>query len=580
MSPKDEQLRQQLERIVGSRAFQPVQGLQRFLSFVVNETKAGRGDRLKEFVVGVEVFDKEPSFDPRKDPIVRVQARRLRTRLAAYYADEGQNDKIFIDLPKGHYAAVFKGREAPLRHKHIPATTARRNTIAVMPFADHSTQRDLDYFCKGIEDEITHVLSKLETTRVTARDSYQFAACENPIGDTGFQPGVIVSGSVRNSGDNLRVTTHIVDGANGNYLWSECFDRKNANIFAIQEEVSHAIFKRLQAGLTRTAGGQTSKNPTESLAAYNFYLQGRYHLSQRTEEGLRKAINFFDRVIVEDPRYAQGYSGLADAYELLGHYGVLAPADVWAKAASNAACAVVQDHDSAEAHTSLAHVKATQDWDWLGAEQGFKLAIELDSSYATAHHWYAVVCLAPLGRLSEALHEITLAQALDPVSLIIARDVAMIRYYTRDFEAALDQCDRTIELNPHFALAYCALGLIQEQIGDFEESLAAFKRAIQLTPASPRVHAGLARSLAMSGKRKEAQQILKDMHRLSEKQYVSPFELASVRFALGQSDIGFDWLKKAFRDRCFELISINVDPRFDSIKLDPRFTALHSQMKL
>ncbi len=185
-----------------------------------------------------------------------------------------------------------------------------------------------------------------------------------------------------------------------------------------------------------------------------------------------------------------------------------------------------------------------------------------------------------LRRLNEALDEIVLAQALDPVSLIIARDVAVIHYYKREFDAALDQCDHTIELNPHFAPAYWTLGLIQDQMGDFDESIAAFKRAIQLTPHSPRMRAALARSFAMCGKHKEAEQILEELKKLSEKRYVSPFELASVHFALGQADLGFEWLKKAFQDRCFELISIKVDPRFDSIKKDPRFASLHRQLGL
>lgn len=576
----DAQVRQQLDRILNSKTFQHVQRLKRFVSFVVLETKAGRGDQLKEFVVGVQVFDKEASFDPRNDPIVRVQARRLRTRLSTYYAEEGQNDELLIELPKGGYAAVFKRRDTPSLRKYVPATLARRNTVVVMPFADLSAAHDLDYFCQGISEEIIQTLSKLETSRVVARDLSQLSADSQTLGESGQRAGVIVTGSVRKSGDDLRVTAQIVDGVNGNYVWSETFDRKNKNIFAVQEELAQAVLKRLQTSLTRPGGHDSSRKPTENLAAYNFYLQGRYHLSQRTEEGLRKAIEFFDKVIAEDPRYAQAYSGLADAYELLGHYGVLAPAEVWTKAASNAAWAVLQDENSAEAHTTLAHVKATQDWDWLGAEQEFKRAIELDGHYPTAHHWYAVSCLAPLGRLTEALDEIMLAQALDPISLIIARDIAVVYYYSRDFEAALDQCDHTIELNPHFAPAYWALGLIQEQMSDFDESLAAFQRAIQLTPNSPRMRAGLARSLAMSGKHKDAQQILKELQTLSEKRYVSPFELASVHFALGQEDVGFEWLKKAFQDRCFELISINVDPRFDSIKSDPRFIPLHRQMGL
>jgi len=579
------EVRQQLDRILNSKTFQQVQRLKRFVTFVVLETKDGRGDQLKEFVVGVQVFDKESSFDPRNDPIVRVQARRLRTRLATYYLEEGQNDEILIELPKGGYAAVFKRRGAAAARKPLSAALLRRNTVVVLPFSDHSPAHDLDYFCQGISQEIIHTLAKLEAARVVARDLSQLSApaVNQPLAE-GALPvataGTVVTGSVRKSGDDLRVTIQLIDGASGDYLWSESIDRKNENIFAIQEEVAQAVLKRLQAGFAQGGTLDGARRPTENLTAYNLYLQGRYHLSQRTEEGLRKAIEFFDKVIVEDPRYAQAYSGLADAYELLGHYGALAPAEVWTKSASNAAWAVLQNENSAEAHTSLAHVKCTQDWDWLGAEQEFKRALQLDPRYPTAHHWYAVSCLAPMARLNEALDEMLLAQALDPVSLIIARDVAVIHYYKREFEVALDHCDHTIALNPHFAPAYWTLGLIQEQIGDFDESIAAFQRAIQLTPHSPRMRAALSRSFAMCGRHKEAQEILLELQKLSEQRYVSPFELASVNFALGQADVGFDWLKKAFQDRCFELISIKVDPRFDSIKKDPRFASLHRQLGL
>ena len=179
---------------------------------------------------------------------------------------------------------------------------------------------------------------------------------------------------------------------------------------------------------------------------------------------------------------------------------MLGPADVWAKAASSAASAVMLDGHSAEAHTSLAHVRATQDWDWPGAEREFQRAIQLNPRYPTAHHWYAMSCLVPMGRLDEALEQMLLAQSLDPVSSIIARDVAVIHCYRRDFEAALEQCDHTIELNPHFAPAYLTLGLIQEQRKDFDESAAAFRRAVDLSPHSPRMQGALARTLALSGK--------------------------------------------------------------------------------
>ena len=301
-------------------------------------------------------------------------------------------------------------------------------------------------------------------------------------------------------------------------------------------------------------------------------------MNQRTEEGLRKAAEFFEKALVEDRQYAHALAGLADAWGLLGHYGVLPPAEVWTKAASSATSAVLADEHSAESHTSLAHVKSTQDWDWSGAECEFRRAIELDPRYPTAHHWYAISCLAPIGRLDDALNEILIAHSLDPISPIVARDLALIQHFRRDSEAALEQIDLAIELNPHFSPGYWTLGLIQEHRGEIEEALASFQRAIQLSPKSPKMRGALAQALAMSGKSGQAREILVDLHKLSESRYVSPFELAGIYFALNERDRGFEWLAKAVRDRCFELVQIQVDPRFDSLRSDPRFQPLVSQL--
>jgi len=555
----------QLNRILSSKAFRQADRLKRFLSFVVAETLSGRGDRLKEFAVGVEVFGKDTSFDPRNDPIVRVQARRLRAQLSRYYREEGQEDELVIEMPKGGYAPIFRPLKSASPKRATTPALVSRNTVLVMPFADHSQAGDQKYFCEGLTQEIIHALAGMEAIRLIA--SSQNAA-------------MIINGGVRTAGKDVRITANLVDTASDCYRWSGSLDRKMENIFALQEEVARLIAEQLKTELAGGISARGSGRPTENLAAYNLYLQGRYHLNQRTEEGLRKALEFFDKAIVEDAQYANAYSGLADTYSLLGHYGVLAPADVWTKTASNAAWAVLQDEHSAEAHTSLAHVKSTQDWDWLGAEREFQRAVALDPRYPTAHHWFAVSCLAPMGRLDEARDEMSLAQELDPISSIIARDLARVHYYRQDFDAALDQCDHAIELNPHFSPAYWILGLVQEQRAEFDESIAAFQRAIQISPRSPIMQAALGRTFALSGKRKDALRILEELHRLGEKRYVSPFELASLHFALEQSDEGFEWLSKAFQDRCFELISLRVDPRWQSLKSNPRFHQLFSRLGL
>jgi serine/threonine-protein kinase len=571
----------QLNRILASKAFRQADRLKRFLRFIVEETIAGRGERLKEFVVGVEVFGKDDSFDPRNDPIVRVQARRLRSQLTRYYREEGQEDDLAIELPKGGYAPIFRPLKVAHAKRSIAPVLVSRNTVLVLPYADHSAAGDQEYFCQGITQEIIHELTGVEAIRLVAWSGN--GSADHPdfreIAER-FNAAMIVSGAVRTAESDVRITTNLIDAQSGCYVWSGAIERKMENIFTLQQEVADAVAAQLKIELLEGLETKGQRHPTVNLAAHNLYVQGRYHLNQRTEEGLRKAVEFFERAAVEDAQYAPAYSGLSDAYGLLGHYGVLAPAEVWTKTASNAAWAVLQDENSAEAHTSLAHAKCTQDWDWAGAEREFRRAIALDPRYPTARHWYAMSCLGPLGRLDEALTEIRVAQELDPISSIIARDVARIHFYRQDFEAALEQCDHAIELNPHFTPAYWMLGVIQEQRGDFDESTAAFQRAIQLSPQSPLMQAALGRTLALSGKRREALQILTELRGLAAKRYVSPFEIASLHFALSEEDQGFDWLAKAFQDRCFELICIKVDPRMSSLWGNPRFQNLFQQLGL
>lgn len=572
-------VRQQLNRILASKTFSQVDRLKRFVGFIVGETVSGRGGDLKEYVIGVQVFGKEPSFDPRTDPIVRVQARRLRTRLARYYEDEGNLDEVIVDLPKGGYAPVFRPRDgATTARRSLTATLIGRNTVAVMPLADQSAGGGLAYFCRGLRDEIVHALTSVKALRVLAAgpaDAIDTAANrEQP------DAGLLITGGVRSAREHLRVTTHLVDGASGYYLWSQSIDVPLADLVSGQEQIAKILADRLAAELLHPEGDRSARRQSDNLAARNLYLQGRYHLNQRTEEGLHKAVDFFEKAIVEDTQFSLAHSGLADAYGLLAHYGVLGPADVWAKAASSAASAVMLDDHSAEAHTSLAHVRATQDWDWTGAARAFQRAIQLNPRYATGRHWYAMSCLVPMGRLDEALEEMRLAQSLDPVSSIIARDIAVLQCYCRDFEAALDQCDHTIELNPHFAPAYLTLGLIQEQRKDFDESAAAFRRAVDLAPHSLRMQSALARTLALSGKVDHARDTLRTLEQFSTSRYVSPFEFVTMSFAVGDNTGGYRWLAKACDERCFELLALKVDPRFDGLRDDSRIAAVVQRIGL
>src|SRR5215471_10775071 len=575
MNPKtlesEHAIREHLAGVLSSAAFAQVDRLKRFLRYVVEETLAGRSEKLKEYPIGVEVFDRETSFDPRTDPIVRVQARRLRSRLSRYYEDEGRLDQMRIELPKGSYVPAFHRQDAPTLKPTLATALASRNTITVLPFADRTPNGDIAYFCDGLSEEIINALVKLQQLRVVAPPKSSEVDSSHAA--------TIVSGSVRKSGNDIRIAVQFIDSANGSYLWSETFDRADGEEFRIQQEIAQAVVEKIKTDVIGSAGVRRSRRPA-SVSAYNLYLQGRYHTSQRTDAGLRKALDFFERAISEDPQYPAAYSGLADTYSLLSHYGVLPPAEVWTKAAANAAWAVLLDDDLAEAHTSLAHVKATQDWDWHGAEHEYQRAISLDPRSATAHHWYAVTCLVQLSRLNDALDEMLLAQTLDPVSTIISRDTARVLFYRREFDAALEQCDRTIERDPYFSGAYWMLGLVQEQLGDLDEAVAAFQRGIQLVPDSRMLRGALGRVFALSGKPSKARQIIREIEESARQRYVSPFEPGMIYFALGDHERGFECLIKAQEERCFELILLNVDPRFDSLRGDSRLRAIANQIGL
>lgn len=569
---RDAAVRKVLNDIVQSKTFKQVDRLQRFLTYIVEETLAGRGDSLKEYPVGVDVFGKDPSFDPRMDPIVRVQARRLRMRLVTYYAEEGQGDPVVIELPKGGYTPIFRVTEpsAPAS-KVIPLALVSRNSVVVVPFSDDTPNRDAAYFCNGVAQEVIHALAGVPGLMVK----------RNAGGDPCQSAAMLVEGSIRRNKDVFRISAHITDTLRGCYIWTEAFDRGAGNELEVQEEIAGRIVGVLRNGILEGASSSGNRRAaTDSLAAHNFYLQGRYHLEQRTEPGLQKALEFFQRAVEEDPKMAEAYAGLADAYNLMAHYGVCAPSEVWTKATANAAQAVMVSDESSEAHTALAHIKATQDWDWSGAEREFLRAISLNPQNATAHLWYGVSCLASLGRLDEALTEVQLAQALDPVSSIVARNLALIHYYQRNLDLALQQSDMTIEQNPHFSAAYWTLGLIQEQRGELDEAVAALKRAIELSPPSPRILGALGGVLAKEGKREEAGEILKQLERLAETRYISPFEPALINFNLGRRDEGFELLTKAFADRSFEIITIHLDPRFDGIRNEPRYKTLFRKLNL
>lgn len=551
--PNPEVVRAELDRILGSPVFSLASRLRRFLTYVVEQTLGGDEGQLKEYTIGLEVFDRGQDFDPRLDPIVRVEAGRLRQKLLRYYESEGRQSRIRIELPKGAYAAKIEPRGTS--RTASPALP----TLAVLNFADLSPDRDQDYLCEGMTEELIRALIKVAGLRVFAAQSTNSAT-------------FVLEGGLRRDGRLMRVTAKLKDARNGEFVWAENYDSEFAEVFAVQEKISRAIVSALQIQL-RHEPAVLAPTATANSIAYRLYLKARYHWNLRTPEGLLEAVRLFEKAIGNDPEFGLAFAGLADSYSLLGNYSVLAPKEARARAKEAAGNAVRLSPGMAEAHTSMAHVLATCEWNWEEAEREYELAIELNPRLPTSHHWYAITCLMPQRRLAESQLEVKEAALLDPVSISISRDVAVIHWAMRDYPAAVEQVRHTLALASDFHEGYWVLGLVCEQMREYEQAIAAFQGGRAIRPTA-RLIGALGHALALAGRRADAHRIVGELTELSEERYVSPFDIAVVWLGLGEVDRAFELLARAFHDRCYELLWLPVDPRWDAVRTDPRYEEL------
>jgi serine/threonine-protein kinase len=620
-----EAVRAQLQKILSSETFVRAERLSRFLRFAVEQALEGQGDKLKEYVVGVEVFQRQQDFDPRIDAVVRVEARRLRSHLMKYYETEGREDPVRIDFPKGAYVPMFEARRPaggsrawwpakwrPEGRRYTQAgmllallllvvggwlavtswrarstrqspahTGPPLSSVLILPFSDLSPQHDQEYFCDGITDELISALTKVEGLRVLSQASaFQFKDKADDLGRIRdqLQVGAVLRGSVRREDSRLRVTAQLIRTSDGAYLWSETFERATKDLFAIQDEISRTVVQSLQVQL---AGERRRlvRPYTENLEAHNLYLQGRHYWNQRTEDGLNKSIESFERAVALDPKFALAYAALADSRALLASYGLSPPRQIMPKAKAAAVQALELDEGLGEAHASLAFVRFLYEWDWQGAERSYKRASELNPGYAIMHHWYAGY-LRAMGRLDEALAESRQAQALDPLSPAIGRDLGRVFHCQRRYDQAIEQYRKTLELEPGFPSGYLHLGLAYAQKAMYPEAVAACQKARELRGANPLTLAGLGYCYGRWGQRDKAQELLAELKRVSAQKYVSAFDLALIHIGLDQKDQAFEWLDKAREDRDGWLVWLNADPVFDSLRPDPRFAALLKRVGL
>jgi serine/threonine-protein kinase len=552
--------------------------MSRFLQFVVERTLEDRGNELKEYVIGVEVFDRNASFDPRIDPIVRVEARRLRAKLKTYYESVGTEDELIVCLPTGSYTPVFTGRQAP-DPAPAPAFCTADNSIAVLPFVNLSAEPDSDYFSDGLTEELTHGLTRLEGLRVVAwRSAAHWKDRQQDLREIGRQLNVclLVVGSVRRSGTRLRVLAQLVDSANGQYMWSETYDRQVEDVFAIQEEISASIVRSVRLRLGVTPETPPPQPAALNIDVYDLYLRGRFHWNKRTPDGLDKAIQIFEQVIEMDPQFAPAYAGLSDALGLRADFGMgpLPPREVMPRAKAAALRAIELDPTLAEAHTSLGSILGLHEWRWDEAEAYYRRALQLNPSYATAHHWYGCDFLALLGRMEEAFREMEIARRLDPFSPAINESYAYMLLLARRYDEALEKQLELQELDPYYYKSYTSTGRIYIQQGLYAQAIEMLSKGRSLAGDTPFILGALGQAYALDGQQADARAILAKLEAMAREEYVSSTAFALIHCSLGETERALDWLERGCDGAELPLAALGVHPAYDPLRGHPRFTAL------
>jgi TolB-like protein len=572
-----EAVRRAVDKVTSSAVFADSQRMARFLRFAVEESLQGNGARLKEIVIGAEVFDRGAAYDPRLDPIVRVEARRLRAKLLAYYDGEGKDDELVIEFPKGTYQPVFRTRSTtPQAPPPKPAAQSRDATIAILPFANLDPEPEQQYFSDGLTEELIHALTRIPELRVMAWNTASHFREEEDIGNIRTRLGVayVLRGAVRRTGQRLRVTAQLIETATGQYLWSETYNREVLDVFTIQEQIATMIVNALQLRLGDAARACLNGQPQSNIECYNLCLKGRFHTNERTAEGLRRAAICFHQAVAIDGSSALAYAGLADSYTMLADYGFVRPVEAMEIGKTAAEKAIGFDPNSAEGHTSLAWIRSHYDWRWAEAGRLYRRAIELNPGYAIARHWYSTDYLALLGRFDEAMPEIEIAMELDPLSMIIRECRAYLLMLARRYDDSIAEYSEFLELDPSFYRAYTGLGRAYIQVGRYSDAIRMLQKGRLLAGDVPNILGALGQAYGLAGRKDEALGMLADIDRLAKTRYAPSITFAIIHLGLGDCETALDYLEQSAELRDLQLGAINVHPIYDPLRAEPRFQNL------
>jgi serine/threonine-protein kinase len=465
----------------------------------------------------------------------------------------------------------------------VLAGPAPLSSIAVLPFSDMSAEKSLEYLCDGIAEEILLALTKVSGLRVVARSSaFRFKGTAEDVRSVGRTLGVaaVLEGSVRAAGDQLRVVTQLVETSDGYHLWTERFDRRLDDAFALQDEIAAAVAATLRVKL-QGASGITPPLPTpRDPETYSLYLKARHHWNRRTEVDLLRSVEFFIACIERDPDYVQAQAGLAEAYVTLGIYGARPPHDVMPIAREFAERALAASRQLAGALAADGCVLALYDWNWDEADRRFRAAIDTLPGASGARSWYAMSVLAPRGRFEEAEAELGRALELDPLSASISTSLGICAYVSGRPDLAVQRLNEVIALDKQFPLAHQYLGLSLSALNRHVDAIEAAGRAIELSGSSPEAVASAACIDARAGRKASAEAHLSQLVSLASTRYVSPCLVAQVHAAMGAEADALLWLEVAMSDRSADLAWVGVRPMFEPLAGRPEFDQMLARLGL
>ncbi len=442
-------------------------------------------------------------------------------------------------------------------------------SLAVLPLENLSGDPSQEYLADGMTEALIGDLARIGSLRVISRTSVmQYKDARQPLAEVARDLNVdaVVEGAVTREGDRVRIDAKLTDTRNDRRLWTHRYDRDLRDILALQGEVARTIARKISIRLTPDEEDRLSRARQVRSDTHEAYLKGRHHLSRRTVESLRKAIQYFERAIKSDPEYAAAHAGVADSYLLLAVYGVR-PREVMPSARAAAVRALELDDTLAEAHASLAAVRLWYEWNLLEAEKGFKRAIALNPSYATTRQWYSNL-LIYTGRIEEGLAEARRAQELDPRSPMANTALGIVYYYHRWYDQATERFQAALEMDLDFLPAHLWLGFAYAQRSMYGEAIEEFREAMELRTG----YAGLGYVYALQGSQEEALAIEQGLWRRSRLQYVSPAAFVRLYMALGEAEHALDWMEEAYDERDLWLLPVlTIDPAFDPLRSHPRF---------